>query len=122
MFVNKYDSFRVTDTNPINVKFLSFSGYETAPTEFYFNCSSSKRIHKSQPLAEKIKTPPINETFVNSADVKKIKLNPESIEKKFQSNDDSITNFGLLVLCTINMVTNMIQLYCMYLFSKYLDS
>lgn len=122
MFVNKYDSFRVTDKNPINVKFLSFSGYETAPTEFYFNCTSSKHIYESQPFAVKLETPSKNTTFENSTDVKKIKLNPEPIVKIFQSNDDSITDFGLLVLCTINMVTNMIQLYCMYLFSKYLDS
>lgn len=102
------------------MKFLSFAGYESEVTEFYYNCT--KRSHKSKQLAEKSQAQTKNVTFGNSTDVTKIKLNPDPIVEIFHSNDESITNFGLLVLCSINMVTNMIQLYCMYLFSKYLDS
>lgn len=129
MFVNKHDSFRVTDSAlPINVKYVSFAGYDSAPTEFYYNCTTSKES-KKRPVLEILKKNQTdakkNSEFsqhksVNNNGTSDNKFEPHV--KKVYFNSVSLMDFGLLTLCSINMAMNIVQLYSIYLCWKYLDS
>lgn len=116
VFVNKYDSFRVNDTSyPIDVKYVSFASYNFAPMEFYYNCSTFKRKKETvvvqSPTSEKpitTETPSFENVF-------------EPIVKTVYTEEFSAIELGNLIVSIISLSMNIIQLYCMYLFFKYLD-
>lgn len=110
------------DKNRIDVKYVSFAGYERSLVEFYFNCASKDELKqiKIQPIIQK------NETKSSDLEQNINKTLTSNIENKVKEmiymENLSMIDFGLIVLCSINFSINILQLYCMYLFSKYLDS
>lgn len=103
------------------MKYISFASYDGVPMEFYFNCSSSINMGK------KIKTFDTNRTEIKAIPIKSLKLNSSSIPssipvKTNYSNPITIIDLVNLAIGILSLATNMVQLYCMYLFSKYLDS
>lgn len=116
VFVNKYDSFQVNDTSsPIKVKYVSFASYDTAPMEFYYNCSSSKQNKNTHP-----QTNLTNHTIQTKHDGFTDSVQP--IVKTVYSNSFSVMELVILSVVIISLSMNIVQLYSMYLFSKYLDN
>lgn len=130
--MNKHDSFRASDTiQPIEVKYISFAGSDRSPVEFYYNCSTTKDEQKVNEIRNGVRSQKNDtslkvDTLVMEKPMKAenivFKGDPDPFVRKMYSDNVSSTDFLLLALCSINLSLNVIQLYCMYLFSKYLDS
>lgn len=120
VFVNKYDSFQVNDTSaPIQVKYVSFASYDSAPMEFYYNCSSSKENKNTHP-----QTNSKNQTF-QTIQTKHTQFKDDGLEpivKTVYSNSFSLMELLILSVGIISLSMNIVQLYSMYLVSKYLDN
>lgn len=117
IIVNKYDSFHVNDTSyPIKVEYISFASYDTAPMEFYYNCSSSFRDPRSIKNSTQIKSKSNFSSIQHSSEafVKQVYLN--------NIRSFSLIDFGILATSILTLSINIIELYFIYLFSKYLDS
>lgn len=120
--MNKYDSFRVNDSSsPLDVKYISFASYNSAPMEFYYNCSKfdqnrqqhSKNIN--QTMQENSLRP---ENFAFIPEFENIS---EPIVKTIYTEHFSAIELGILVVSMISLSINTILLYCMYSFSRIIN-
>lgn len=121
--MNKYDTFQVIDSeSPIIVKYISFASYDGTPMEFYYNCSSIKQ-RKSPSTKEPIQMELKNNFSTENFNTTKIQSDTfETVMTEGFLDKFSVLDFGILSINIFILWINIIQLYCMYLFSKYLDS
>lgn len=126
--MNKLDAFRVTDSNsPIDVKYVSFAGYDSAPTEFYYNCTTAPENYKDH--LEIVK----NIQAAARQNISGIEITTDTNKTSFQSPNNpsmikivydnvSTMDLILLVLSFMNMSMSALHLYCIYLIYRYLNS
>lgn len=79
--------------------------------EFYYNCSmpENNKVKNTEKPSKKIQTSEFKDSV-------------QPIVKTVYSNSLSIIEVVILAVGIICLLINIVQLYCMYRFSKYLDS
>lgn len=125
VFVNKYDSFRVNDSSsPINIKHVSFASYDTAPMEFYYNCSTSEHKQLQHPVEEN-RSQNVSNDKLNQQHFVQLNVSeefPDTIVKTVYTEHFSRLELSVLVISILSLSINIVHLYCMYLLFNYLES
>lgn len=81
--------------------------------EFYYNCTLAEKNNINNQIKKENVTISVEH---------KLGRVLEPIVETVCPNQFSVTEFIFLILGIISVFMNIVQLYCMYIFSKYLDS